>query len=84
MFTAMVVFYSGKAHWFANPDSDHERIYIHQRDAARKRFLKVDDRIKYELVPSATKPGAMRSVNVEVIAHVIVRQLGAPVAGGVK
>jgi hypothetical protein len=77
MRTATVVYDSGRGYWFADADSDHERIYIHQRDVIKKRFLKVNDRIRYELAPSDKHPGEVRAVNVEVCGRVIARQVGA-------
>jgi hypothetical protein len=74
MHTATVVYDSGRGYWFADADSDHERIYIHQRDVIKKRFLKVNDRIRYELYPSDKHPGEVRAVNVEVVGHTIAVQ----------
>jgi len=76
MNTATVVFNSGKGYWFADADTTHDRIYIHQKDVVRKRFLKVDDRIQYDLAPSLTQPGEERAVHVKVIGHVIAIQRG--------
>jgi cold shock CspA family protein len=70
MYTATVVWDSGKGFWFADSDLDHERIFIHQRDCVRRRFLKINDRISYELAPSLSMPNEMRAVNVTVIGRV--------------
>jgi cold shock CspA family protein len=78
MYTATIVFDSGRGFWFAESDTDHERIFVHQRDVVRKRFLKVNDRISYELAPSVTMPNEMRAVNVTVIGRVIARQISDP------
>jgi cold shock CspA family protein len=79
-----IVSASERGFWFAEADSTHQSIFIHQRNVKGRRFLHVNDRVRFDLAPSLIKPGEVEAVNVEVIGHVNGRQTLARVVGDVR
>jgi hypothetical protein len=77
---ATVTFVSGKGYFFAKSD-DFTSVFIHQRDVLHRRFLQVDDRVSFDLVPSTKHPGEFEASNVKFLGHVIARQVGEKAVG---
>jgi len=69
-----IVSASDRGFWFAEADSTHQSIFIHQRNVKGRRFLHVNERVKFDLAPSTTKPGEVEAINVEFVGMTIARQ----------
>jgi cold shock CspA family protein len=69
-----IVLASNRGFWFAEVDSTHQSVFVHQRNVKQRRFLHVNDRIQFELAPSPIKLGEIEAVNVEWLGIVIGRQ----------
>ena len=75
--TGIVVSGDGKrGFWFVETDQTHQSVFVHQKNVKDRRFLRIDDRVRLDIVPSAFKPGQMEGANVEYIGHTIARQVG--------
>ena len=70
-----------RGYWFAETDSTHQSVFVHQRNVKGRRFLHLNDRIQFELAPSRIKHGELEAVNVEWLGIVIAQQTSASVAG---
>ena len=80
----VVTFASGKGYFFAENLTDHSSIFVHQVDVERQRYLRVGDRISFDVVPSRKTPGKTQAANVRYLGHVIARQTSAPSGSGVR
>jgi cold shock CspA family protein len=76
MHEGTITFVSGKGWFFAENDADHSAVFIHQKDVENRRYLKVDDRVRFDLIPSVTRPGQLQASNVKFLGHTIARQVG--------
>jgi cold shock CspA family protein len=77
-FTGTITFVSGKGWFFAENDADHGAIFIHQKSVEKQRYLKVDDRVEFELADNPRRPGEICGVNVRYVGHTIARQVSDP------
>lgn len=82
MCEGVVTFVSGKGWYFAENSADHSRIFVHQNDVENFRYLKVDDRIAFDISPNPDRPGKTMAVNVKYLGHTIARQISGN--GGAK
>jgi cold shock CspA family protein len=73
---ATVTFVSGKGWYFARLAND-TAVFIHANNVENQRFLKVDDRVSLDLVPSPKKPNQQMGVNVKYLGHTIARQVSS-------
>jgi cold shock CspA family protein len=73
-----VTYVSGKGWFFAKSD-DLISIFIHQRDVQHRRYLQVDDRVSFDVVPSTQHPGDFQAANVKYLGHTISRQTSGAV-----
>jgi cold shock CspA family protein len=69
-----ITFVSGKGWFFAENSADHSAIFVHQRDVEHRRYLLVDDRISFDIIPSRTQPGEFQAVHVKYLGHTIAVQ----------
>ena len=76
MCEGLVTFVSGKGWYFAENLAEHSAVFVHQNQVENRRYLKVDDRISFDLVPSITRSGEMMATNVKYLGHTIARQVG--------
>ena len=76
MYQAIVTFVSDHGWFFAERLDDSSRVFVHQNDVENQRYLKVNDRIEFEIGPSRTIPGKTCAVNVRYLGHLIARQVG--------
>lgn len=73
-----ITYVSGKGWYFARNDADDTAVFVHANQVEKQRFLRVADRISFDLVPSPLKPGQMMAANVKYLGHTIVRQTSGP------
>jgi cold shock CspA family protein len=69
-----ITFVSGKGWFFAENDADHSAIFVHQKDVENRRYLKVDDRISFDVIPSRSQAGQTQASNVKYLGHTIAVQ----------
>jgi cold shock CspA family protein len=74
MHEGIITYVSGKGWFIAEDLGDHSAIFIHQSYVENKRFLKVNDIVSFDLVPSERNPGKTRADNVKFLRHIIVVQ----------
>ena len=77
MYTGTITFVSGKGWFFAERDGDSAAIFIHQRDVENRRYLKIDDRVEFDVDTSPRHPDKICAVNVKYIGHIVARQMSA-------
>jgi cold shock CspA family protein len=75
MSEGIVTFVSNKGWFFAENSADHSAVYIHQNHVEHARYLKIDDRISFDVVPSTRNPGKTMGTNVKYLGHTIARQI---------
>ena len=80
MFTGTVTFVSGKGWFFAERDDDSSAIFVHQNEVENNRYLKINDRISFDVAPSTKNPGKTMAVNVKYVSHLISRQISGKAA----
>jgi len=76
MFTGTVTTNGGRGFWFIERDHTRDSVFCHQRSVVDRRFLNVNDRVRFNLAPSVTKLGEMQAVDVEIVGLMIARQIG--------
>ncbi len=76
---ATVTWSSGRGYWFAETDESHQAIFIHQRHVKGRRVLRVNDRVKCDVVPSDRKPGEYEGQNAEWVGICVARQTSGEV-----
>lgn len=74
MYEGIVSFVSGKGWYFAENLTNHSATFVHQADVENQRYLKIDDRISFDLAPNPARPGKVKAVNVKYLGHIIARQ----------
>jgi cold shock CspA family protein len=72
----IVTFVSDKGWYFAENSTDHSRTFIHINDVENLRYLKVDDRISFDVIPNSDRPGKTKAVNVKYLGHIVNAQFG--------
>jgi cold shock CspA family protein len=82
MCQGIITYISGKGWFFAENTDDHSSIFIHQKDVENRRYLKIDDRISFDVTPSRTQPGEFQAINVKYLGHNIARQTSGSGAVG--
>jgi cold shock CspA family protein len=82
MYEGIVTFVSGRGWFFAENLADHSGVFIHQQDVENQRYLRVDDRIQFDIVPSRKHPDKSQAANVKYLGRVIARQTSTQVSGG--
>jgi cold shock CspA family protein len=76
MHQGIITFASQKGWFFAENLTDHTAIFVHQVDVENQRYLKVDDRISFTIIPSRKTPGKTQAGDVKYLGHVVARQVG--------
>lgn len=76
MYEGIVTFVSGKGWYFAENLADHTAIFVHQNQVENQRYLKVGNRISFDIAPSTNNPGKTMAANVKYLGHTIARQGG--------
>src|SRR6266566_935673 len=61
--------------FFAEDSADHSSIFIHQKEVENQRYLKVNDRVSFDRIPSTKYPGKLQATNVKYLGHTIARQV---------
>lgn len=77
MYKGTITFVSGRGWFFAERDGDSSAIFVHQNQVEHQRYLKVDDRIQFDLGPNPKNPERLCAVNVKYLGHTLARQIGA-------
>lgn len=77
----IVTYVSGKGWFFAENLTDNTSIFVHQKDVENRRYLKVDDRIAFDVIPSRTEPGEVQAANVKYLGHTVVAQYSDKAVG---
>ena len=67
----IVRFVSSKGWYFAECVSNQSSVFVHQKDVANNRYLRVDDRIEFDLSENPKHPGKMCAINVNYLGHSI-------------
>jgi cold shock CspA family protein len=75
MSEGIVTFVSSKGWFFAEHSEDHSSVFIHQKSVENGRYLRVGDRVSFEVVPSIKHPGNTMAANVKFLGHIITRQV---------
>lgn len=78
MYKGTITFVSGRGWCFAERDDDSSSIFFHQNQVEHQRYLKVDDRIQFEVGPNPKNPNRLCAVNVKYLGHCVARQSGDP------
>ena len=73
-------FVSGKGWFFAHADDD-TCVFVPQRAVEGRRYLRIDDRIQFDVIPSKKENGQFEATNVKYLGHIIAVQRSAPPAG---
>lgn len=76
---AIITFASGRG-WLYGVSSDQRSVFIHQNHVKDQRYLRVDDRVELDIIPSTTHPGKFEARNVVYLGHVVAIQRSAPKA----
>ncbi len=82
MFTGIVVSNLGRGCWFIEQDFTRDCVFVHQKHVIGKKFLHVNDRVRFNLTPNPIKPDQIMASDVEIIGLMVARQVSAPVSGG--
>jgi cold shock CspA family protein len=77
MYQGTITFVSEKGWFFAKSDSDNSAVFIHQRDVHLRRYLRVDDRVEFDLTPSTKHNGEFQATKVRYIGRLIARQVSS-------
>ncbi len=72
-------FVSGKGWYFARCDDD-SCVFVPQRAVEKRRYLKVADRIEFDVIPSTMQDGQFEATNVRFLGHTTAIQRSAPPA----
>ena len=75
MVTGIVVAASGRGFWFIEQDQTRDCVFVHQNCVVGKKYLRVNDRVRFNLAPNPRKPSEMQAVDVEIIGIIIPRQV---------
>lgn len=87
MFTGIVVAASGRGYWFIEQDQTRDCLFVHQRDVVGKKYLRVNDRVRFNVIPNPQSKSCSTdhmAVDVEIIGLTIARPARSPITGGVK
>jgi cold shock CspA family protein len=82
MCKGLITFVSGKGWYFVENSADHSAVFVHQNQVENQRYLKIDDRISFRVVPSTTHLGKTMATDVKYLGHTIARQVSGN--GGVR
>jgi cold shock CspA family protein len=74
MSEAIITFVSSKGFSFGEDSETHSAVYIHQNDVEHRRYLKINDRVSFDLIPSPKYPDRMQATNVKYLGHTIAAQ----------
>lgn len=78
MLTGIVVSDLGRGCWFIEQDLTRDCVFVHQKYVFRKKFLHVNDRVRFNLTPNPIKSGEVMASDVEIIGLTIARQVNDP------
>jgi cold shock CspA family protein len=84
MVTGIVVAAGGRGFWFIEQDLTRDCIFVHQNSVIGKKYLRVNDRVRFNLTPNPRKAGEMQAVDVEIIGLTLARQTSAPASSEVR
>ena len=84
MFTGTVVAEVGRGCWVIEQDLTRDCIWVHQRHVVRRKFLHVNDRVRFNLIPHIKQPDEVMADAVEIVGLVVARQTIAPVSSKVQ
>lgn len=79
MFTGTVVNAVGRGCWVIEQDATRDCIWVHQRHVARRRFLHVNDRVKFNIISNPRKPDEVMADAVEIVGLMVARQTSGAV-----
>lgn len=84
MFTGRVATAVGRGCWVIEMDETRDCIWVHQRYVVREKFLHINDRVRFRIVPHCRpkRPDDVMAADVEIIGLTVARQTNGPVAGG--
>lgn len=75
MFTGIVLVSVGHGCWLIEQDHTRDCIWVHQRHVVKRKFLHINDRVQFNLVPHIKDPNEMMADAVEIIGLTIARQV---------
>jgi hypothetical protein len=75
MFTGTVAAQVGQGCWIIEQDGTRDCIWVHQRHVVRKKFLHVQDRVRFSLIPHVKNPNEVMADEVEIIGLMVARQV---------
>jgi hypothetical protein len=74
---ATIDYVSGKG-WFLAHAEDDTCVFIPQKAVEYRRYLKINDRVKFDVIPSTREPGQLEGINVKYLGHIIAAQYSTP------
>jgi hypothetical protein len=84
MFSGIVAEEVGRGCWLIEQDQTRDCIWVHQRFVIRRKFLRVNDRVRFNIAPNPRRPDEVMATDVEIVGISVARQTSAPLTGGVK
>jgi len=75
MFTGTVIQPAGLGCWLIEQDLTRDCIFAHQRHVKGRKFLHVNDRVHFVLIPNSRRPGNMMADEVEIVGLMVARQV---------
>lgn len=81
MHQGIITFDSQKGWYFGENLTDHSRTFIHIDAVENQRYLKVNDRVSFDIAPNPDRPGKTMAVNVKYLGRVIARQVSGAAVG---
>lgn len=67
---------SNKGFVFLEADDTHQSVFCHISQVIDERCLHIGDRVSFDIIPNALKPGTVMAGNVVYLGRVVAAQFG--------
>jgi hypothetical protein len=74
-FTGIVAEVLGHGCWLIEQDLTRDCIWVHQRYVVRRKFLHLNDRVRFSLITHVKTPNEVMADEVEIIGLTVARQV---------
>jgi hypothetical protein len=74
MLRGTVVSDLGKGCWFIEQDLTRDCIFVHQRYVVGRKFLHLQDRVTFQIIPNTMKPGEVMAGDVQIVGLRVAHQ----------
>ena len=61
--------------WLIEQDFTRDCVFVHQTNVVRRKFLHINDRVRFHKVPNPRTPGEDMAIDVEIVGITVVRQV---------